>query len=278
MFLDPLTKIEIEKIFLDKSSKSVLEYFLKKNLTSIPQVREVDSLPPLRIPKEYYEIWISQMMNGEPKGSGSYPIDVIVDSKEIAIDICGLSIKKKKDGAFDKWTGEKSLAQKFDSDNFGQSGQDLDDLFKNLEAEKIVDSFKAIMTKKYDKVFNENKIESIYIFNFINNNNDQEIYLSALKVDKDKIYNWGAGKITKSTCIFENAIDADYGQIKAYKAKKRLELRLNMNGLREADCIYKIKYSFGKKIRKKNFREELIKDACFLDKIEESEGVSVIFE
>tara|TARA_B100000780_G_C21108311_1_gene447703 strand:- start:1190 stop:2026 length:837 start_codon:yes stop_codon:yes gene_type:complete len=278
MFLDPLKKTEIENLFLDESSKSILEYYLKKNLSSIPEVRELDSLPPLRIPKEYLEIWISQMLDGQPIGSGNYPVDVIVSAKNIAIDISGLSVSKNKNGSFKKYTGEKSLAQKFDSDNYGQHDEDLDDLFKHSEASKVVDAFKSILIKKYEKVFVENKVKSIYILNFIFNNNDKEIYLSVLKVDKDRINNFTAGNISKTTCVFNNAINIDYGEIKAYKAKKRLELRLNINGLIEANCIYKIKYSFGGKVRKINFRDELIKDKKFINNLSEAQAINIFYE
>ena len=200
------------------------------------------------------------------------------EAKNIAIDISGLSVSKNKNGSFKKYTGEKSLAQKFDSDNYGQHDEDLDDLFKHSEASKVVDAFKSILIKKYEKVFVENKVKSIYILNFIFNNNDKEIYLSVLKVDKDRINNFTAGNISKTTCVFNNAINIDYGEIKAYKAKKRLELRLNINGLIEANCIYKIKYSFGGKVRKINFRDELIKDKKFINNLSEAQAINIFYE
>jgi len=218
------------------------------------------------------------MLDGEPAGSGNYPVDVIISSMKSAIDISGLSIGRNKDGNFRKSTGEKSLAQKFDSDNYGQYGEDLDDLFKHQNGNKIVSAFQKILLRKYAKVFNENQVKSIYILNFIFNNEDQEIYVSVLKLDQDKIQNFSAGNISKSTCIFNNAIDISYGDVKAYKAKKRLELRLNVNGLIKADCIYKIKYSFGSKIRKINFREELEMDDEFLNKLKETNPIEIVYE
>ena len=278
MFLNPLSRKEIKDLFFDKASKNILEFYLKKNLSSIPEVREKDILPPLRIPKEYLEIFVSQMLDGEPAGSGNYPVDVIVSSMKSAIDISGLSIGRNKDGNFRKSTGEKSLAQKFDSDNYGQYGEDLDDLFKHQNGNEIVSAFQKILLRKYAKVFNENQVKSIYILNFIFNNEDQEIYVSVLKLDQDKIQNFSAGNISKSTCIFNDAIDISYGDVKAYKAKKRLELRLNVNGLIKADRIYKIKYSFGSKMRKINFREELEIDDEFLNKLKETNPIKIVYE
>ncbi len=278
MFLSPISKKEIIDLFFDDTSKNILKYYLTKNLSSIPEVRKKDVLPPIRIPKEYLEIFVSQMLNGEPAGSGNYPVDVIVGSTKLAIDISGLSISKNKNGNFKKSTGEKSLAQKFDSDNYGQDGEDLDDLFKHQESNKIVSSFQEILLRKYAKVFKENQVKSIYIFNFIFNNEDQEIYVSVLKLDQNKIQNFSAGNISASTCVINNAIDVSYGDLKAYKSKKRLELRLNVNGLMKADCIYKIKYSFGTKTRKINFREQLEIDNEILNKLKEKNPIEIIYE
>tara|TARA_Y200000002_G_scaffold360593_1_gene345965 strand:- start:123 stop:410 length:288 start_codon:yes stop_codon:yes gene_type:complete len=77
MFLEPVNKEEIKTLFFDETSKKVFSYLLRKQLYSIPEVREIDIPIPLRIPKEYLEVWVSQMIDGEPIGAGSYPVDVI---------------------------------------------------------------------------------------------------------------------------------------------------------------------------------------------------------
>ena len=277
MFLRPLSKHKIKDLFIDETARSILKYYLEQYLSSIPEVREIDDLPPLRIPKEYLEIFVSQMLNGEPAGSGNYPVDVIVTSKKLAIDISGLSISRTRKGTFKKYSGEKSLAQKFDSDNYGQQSEDLDDLFKHQDANKIVNAFKKILAKKYVKVFNENEVNNIYIFNFIFNNHDKEIYVSVLELNQDSIQNFTAGTITKSTCIFNNGIKENFGAIKAYKAKKRLELRLNVNELIEADCIYKIQYSFGDKARRVNLREKLEVDKKYISKLKKN-AINIVYE
>jgi len=278
MFLEPVKKKEIETLFFDETSKKVFSHLLKKQLFSIPEVRKIDNPIPLRIPKEYLEVWVSQMIDGDPIGSGSYPVDVISHSKSIAVDISGLTINYTPKGKFNRLTGEKSLGQKFKSENYGNLNEDLDDLFKNSKGEEIVASFAQILNKKYNKVFEDKKnITKIYILNFIFDNSAEKIYISVFKVDKDEIFNFKNGKISETTCIVENGINNHYGEIKAYKSKKRLELRLNASNLLKDGFLLETKYSFKSvKLKQVNLREVMEKDD-FADSLIASSDIEIKF-
>ena len=79
----------------------------------------------------------------------------------------------------------------------------------------------------------------MYVISFIccNNNN---IFLSCLKINSlniNKILFAGFSKSHKNILI-KNFIDNKIGNVKLYKSKKRLELRLNINILKNSIKIY----------------------------------------
>ena len=169
-------------------------------------------------------------------GAGSYPVDLIDKVRGFGADIKMLSCLLDRDGHLSNTTsGETSLAQKF-SDN------DLDGKFFRQEHSEIINDWKDILSKKYQKVVTENNIENIYYFFILRA--DDCFYLTGTKLELKNINNLTLQRRvynSKSNSIFlDNVIDSKFGQAKIYKAKKRLELRLYA-GAWEKDHAIKLK-------------------------------------
>lgn len=137
-----------------------------------------------------------------------------------------LSCKLDKDGNLKNAdSGETSLAQKFGDGNFGDSNT-LDDLFAQREYEFIWSKWKEILLAKYKKVEDDHGITDIYYFVVLRAGSI--FHLCGLKVDLSKLVDTTINdtRSTDDSIWIKEFIEDDYGHIKIYKAKKRLELRL----------------------------------------------------
>ena len=222
--LTPLTRIEL-KTFFDDEALAVITYFLKKSIISQPEKlpSQVEDLP-IQIPKEHIEQWIVQALGAKPLGAGSYPVDVI--TTDWGADVKMLSCKLDKDGNLKNAdSGETSLAQKFGDGNFGDSNT-LDSLFAQRKYEFIWSKWKEILIAKYKKVEYDHGITDIYYFIVLRAGS--VFHLCGLKVDLSKLVDTTINDIrsTDDSIWIKEFIEDDYGHIKIYKAKKRLELRL----------------------------------------------------
>lgn len=131
-------------------------------------------------------------------------------------------------------SNEKSLIQ-----NFKSAGLNLDTLFNDKKHNLAVELF----TKQYyEKIRNTKKDKSLsdlYILSFISTKTD--IYISSFKINIDNIKNVKSTGFTEvnKKCLesnnnsknikTENFIDPLFGDVRLYKSKKRLELRLKLN-------------------------------------------------
>lgn len=232
MVLTPLTRKELENIF-DESSLLTIEFLIKKSLFAQPELLPNQKLLPIQIPKEHIEQWIVQAIGGEAVGAGSYPVDVI-KGKEFGADVkmlsCKVNLETKE--LLNYVSGETSLAQKFKD-----AGDNLDNLFANHQYEEILDGFKIIVKEKLEKVKRDKKVDNIYYFFILRAMNT--FYLCGLKVNLEEISNVSVGKVTRDSVFADNYIDSKLGNVKVYKAKKRLELRLIPKKWVDSDLVIK---------------------------------------
>ena len=171
----------------------------------------------LYIEDEFSEWWISTVTNGKHVGKGNHCIDVITELND-GIDVMCVTLN-------DKMTNEKSLIQ-----NFSDSGADLDNLFKEKNDIKAVDLFKNNYYDKIKSTKDDKKLKNLYILSFISTLNDT--YMACFKLYPERINNIISGgfvgnKKEHVNINIHNFIDSRYGNVKLYKSKKRMELRLH---------------------------------------------------
>ena len=223
MVLIPMTVKKLEEIF-DKKAIEILEFQLHKSIIAQPEIKRFQENQRLQITKEYLEQWCVQAIDADPVGSGSYPVDIIGETRDVrwGADIKALSCKINRHGELaSSESGETSLAQKF-----RETGVGLDQLFKNRKFQEIMDGWLEIVKKKNEYVIEEKGLDAIYYFFFLRG--EQEFYLCGVEVDIDKLDDVKVNheQSTNSSVFLNNYIDEKYGSTKIYKAKKRLELRL----------------------------------------------------
>ena len=193
---------------------------MKLNTISHPETKVNQENIKFQITKEYMEQWMVQALDAEPMGAGSYPVDI--KTKDFLADIKSMSIKINKDKQFSSQSGETSLGQKFQEPN-------LDSFFTQGEYEKVKNLWIKILKKKYKSVVRDTGIKKIYYFFLMRA--ECSYYLFATKLNYKKISQNNIGvyedRSTKDSVFLQHFIDNDLGNVKIYKAKKRLELRLN---------------------------------------------------
>ncbi len=256
--LTPLSISEL-RTFFDDEALEVITYFLKKSIISQPEKlpSQQDDLP-IQIPKEHIEQWIVQALGARPLGAGSYPVDVI--TTEWGADVKMLSCKIDKNGNLTNAdSGETSLAQKFGDGNFGDNNT-LDDLFAQRQYEYIWTKWKEILVSKYKKVEDDHNIQNIYYFIVLRAGNI--FHLCGLKVDLSKLDDTTINETrsTNDSIWIQEFLQDDFGHIKIYKAKKRLELRLKPKKWVDSNMVISFNTSFQQistDIREKIINDEL---------------------
>ena len=194
---------------------NILKEYVKKDLDGNKEYYD-DLNITYRIsdPKKAEWILKKSIMNSKLVGNGNTYIDILINDT-VGIDVSVLTLNKAS------CTNEKSIMQ-----NFTSSG-DLDMLFNDEDGEKAVKIFRDKLKEKYN--VETKKLENIYYLNFICKN--KNVYISCLKLFPENIVNMKYTSITKNykNILIDNFIDAEYGNVKLYKSKKRLELRLCKN-------------------------------------------------
>ena len=229
MIAVPLDKNELQKFF-DNDAEEVITFFIFKAIFSQPDLLPGQKSIPIQIPKEHIEQWGVQALGADPIGAGSYPVDLVDESKGYASDIKMLSFSNKTETGKDsnKMSGETSLAQKF-------ADEDLDVKFVQGQYDAIINAWIEILDSKFQLVFNNYpKITDIYYFILIREKDEQTLgdnkgkkfHICGMKVDTSKFCELEHAKDSKDSVWVNNFIDNEYGDIKVYKAKKRMELRL----------------------------------------------------
>lgn len=198
--------INILKEYVKKDIESNKEYFDDKKITY-----------KINDPKKAEWIIHKAIKNSKIVGDGNTKVDVIVDN--IGLDVSVLSLVNRT-------TNEKSIMQNF------KEGIDLDTLFKNKDGVNAIEIFRKKLESKFSQGIN---CKEYYYLIFICNKNN--IYLSCLKIEPNNIKNMSFESFTKSckNITVENFIETSLGNVKLYKSKKRLELRLYKTIL-DLDC------------------------------------------
>jgi len=251
--LEFLNKEQIEELF-DQEAKDVIGYLLKKVLFSQPELIEGEKVGNIQMTKEFLESWVAQALGWKVIGAGNYPIDVYCPEKMIGADVKFLSAKVNKDGEFKNGTSnETSLSQKFTS-----TGVNLDQLFKEKKSKEILDGWVDILIDKIQKPIDEFNLDTIYYFIFIRGGDS--INLAVTKVNISTIRNLSVSKLTDTSAFISGFINDEYGNVKIYKSKKRMELRCTPSNLERDNLLIKWDFSGLLKERKAMNLREAMKD------------------
>ncbi len=215
MVINPLKKAKLLNFF-NKNSQNVLRYFIFKAIYSQPEILPNQKPLPIHVPKEHIEQWLVQCLGADPVGSGSYPVDIIHKKSKFGADAKMLSW----DGKQNSLSGETSMGQ-----NFKDIGNNLDSAFSSKNFSTIISDWSKLLIHKYDKVFSEYTfVKNIYYFFIIREQNNFHIF--GMRVDTKSLGKMAEKRHTDNSVWIENMIDSKYGEVRIYKAKKRMELRL----------------------------------------------------
>jgi hypothetical protein len=167
------------------------------------------------IEDEFSEYWTAKASNGIEIGRGSGGMDVkTVDGKGIDV----MCVIMKHNGS-----NEKSLTQ-----NFSGAGAQLDNLFNERRDVEALSLFCERYKEKIRRAREDNNLTSMYLLAFISTQTDIFVvcfYLDETMIDEVRSGGFVAGR--DHNIIANGFIDPSEGNVKLYKAKKRLELRLN---------------------------------------------------
>jgi len=177
------------------------------------------------IEDEFSEYWIAKASKGVQIGMGSGGMDVKTSVSE-GIDV--MCVIMNSGG-----TNEKSLMQ-----NFSNAGVDLDTLFKEKKGDEALSLYLNGYSKKIKGTKDEHKLNDLFILAFVST--QTSVYILCFKLNIDLLSNVKSMGFTKAEKNIKtvNFIDESYGNVRLYKSKKRLELRLSKSCL---GSVYAIK-------------------------------------
>lgn len=248
MVLKPLTKDKLEKIF-DDTSLQVIKYYIQKALFAQPEILSGQKEPSIQIPKEHIEQWVVQAIGGIPVGAGNYPIDVM-KANQFGADIKMLNCKVDGTGSLcSSCSNESSLLQ-----NFKDTGSELDMLFDQKKYVEIAEGWKGMLFHKLSKAMEDNNLPQLYYIFILKGNTT--FHICGFSIDVGAIKDVGCGKTGDTNVFLSNFIDNKHGNVKIYKAKKRLELRLYPKYLVDNDYTMPINIEY--KPRVVNMRDVLL--------------------
>jgi len=214
-----------ESINIDKIKENISNY-----MESRLEYYRCKNRPPF-VEDEFGEYFTAISCDGYEIGAGNCGMDVITKNNE-GIDVTCIVMKHDI-------SNEKSLIQ-----NFTSSGQNLDTLFIEKKDQESVTLFINEYKKKIEKIKKDKNLNDLYILAYLSTNKD--IYLVCLRIDILKLEFVNSGGFVESkreksvNIILNNFINDDIGKVTLYKSKKRVELRLKKNILKEFEFIHKI--------------------------------------
>jgi hypothetical protein len=232
-----LTIEESKKLFFNEQSSIIINYLLKKVLFSQPEIPLGDKPKNIQITKEFLETWIAQAFDLTPKGAGNYPIDVYSSEKKFGFDVKFVSSTVDSNNNFsDSDSNETSIAQ-----NFANEGKNLDTLFDNLKFDEIMNLWKDLLIRKNTKAKSELHLNKIYYAIFIRGGSTISLAIAELHVEN--ITYLKVNKYTKKSVFVDNFIDNNFGNVKIYRSKKRMELRVKPLHLYNDKILHKWDFS-----------------------------------
>jgi hypothetical protein len=190
-----------------------LKLFVKEYMLPRLEYYKSTKTKNLEIESGFSEWWISKISNGIKIGDGNCPFDVLTSDKK-GIDVMCICINGNQ-------SNEKSIIQ-----NFKDSGNNLDNYFKEKKYNEAINIFLQDYNKKLITFINKYKCNELYYLAFISTS--KHVYLSSFKININKLENVIVDKTTKEakSIIIKYFINDIYGNTKLYKNKKRIELRL----------------------------------------------------
>ena len=252
MVLEEVKIDELNQIF-DENSKKVFNYLLQRTVNSYPEFLPGQNDTALYLEKKQCEQWIIQALGLKPVGEGSYPIDGINDKN--GYDVSSLALRQTPTGKMQKQTGEKSLSQKFEDENFGNENDNLDSLFNSEKYDEIIKSWKNILKKKWQGTIKDQNLDNLYLVNLILYKPENRLMIFLLKINPDKLDEVSKGNISskKTSVWFNDFINPKFGNVKVYKSKKRVELRIHPQEFIKNNSF--LNFNIDNKISTKNLRE-----------------------
>lgn len=168
----------------------------------------------LFVEDEFSEWFIEKVTGGQQIGKGHIAMDVKTGAGD-GVDVFCIIMNKVE-------SNEKSLIQ-----NFKKTGKDLDILFKEQKFEEAIQMFMGNYKDKLDEVIRTKGMRGLYYLGFIST--VDEVFLVNFKINVENIQKVGVKKATKGgvSIFLKNFIRPEDGNVKLYKSKKRVELRLS---------------------------------------------------
>lgn len=169
----------------------------------------------LYIEDEFSEWWTAKATNGVEIGRGSSGMDVKTSTND---GIDAMCVIMNSNGS-----NEKSLSQ-----NFSVAGAQLDQFFSERRDVDALKLFTDGYSEKIRKVREENELRSLYIIAYVSTFTD--IYAVCFELNESRIHEVSSGGFVaggERNIVANGFIDPSEGNVKLYKSKKRLELRLN---------------------------------------------------
>ena len=183
----------------------------------------------LFVEDEFSEWFIEKVTGGEQIGKGHIAMDVKT-GKGDGVDVFCIIMNAVE-------SNEKSLIQ-----NFKKTGKDLDILFKEQKFDDAIKMFMVNYKEKLEDVVRTKGMRGLYYLGFVSTTD--EVFLVNFKINVEHIQNVGVKNVTKngSSIFLRNFISPEHGNVKLYKAKKRVELRLRKAVVQNANAvsIYKL--------------------------------------
>jgi hypothetical protein len=212
-----LNSIEIKDIKIPINI-DILKEYIKKDIDSNKEYYDdINANYNISNPKKAEWLLFKSIKESKMVGNGNTYIDI--QYKNIGIDVGVLTLNRNT-------TNEKSIMQNFSCKN-------LDEKFTEDKCKEAVDIFKTKLIEKYKSDIITEHYYALFICN------KKNIYLTFLKLDKSNIQYVESGLLTRSCKNINiiNFIDSKLGTVNLYKSKKRLELRLTKNIIKNKNTI-----------------------------------------
>jgi hypothetical protein len=166
------------------------------------------------IEDEFSEWWTQKASSGRHIGKGSVGMDVKTSTSD-GIDVMCVIMNKTI-------SNEKSLMQKFKE----EGGVNLDSLFLEKKSKEALDFYINNYYKKLTDCVKSHDLVNLYILAFITTQTSASIVCFKINIDLiKKVTSTGFTEAEKSI-LTAGFINSDHGDVRLYKSKKRMELRL----------------------------------------------------
>jgi hypothetical protein len=166
------------------------------------------------IESSFSEWWVQKASEGTHIGKGSVGMDVKTGSSE-GIDVMCVIMNEHM-------SNEKSLMQKFE----GEGGVNLDSLFIEKKDKEALDLYINNYYKKLTDCVKSHDLGNMYIISFVSTKTSVSIICFKINVDLIKKVTSIGFTAEGKNILTAGFINSEYGDVRLYKSKKRMELRL----------------------------------------------------